>query len=81
MVSSLTFHIGKANIRLALRSSSIVQSVERRTVNPYVAGSSPAGGANLKIPRLYRYSIYFPFNYISLACYQPFLLPSKIIIN
>ncbi len=26
-------------------SSSLVQSVERRTVNPYVAGSSPAGGA------------------------------------
>lgn len=25
--------------------SSLVQSVERRTVNPYVAGSSPAGGA------------------------------------
>ncbi len=27
------------------RSSSIVQSVERRTVNPYVTGSSPVGGA------------------------------------
>ncbi len=26
--------------------SSLVQSVERWTVNPYVAGSSPAGGAN-----------------------------------
>ena len=26
-------------------SSSLVQSVERRTVNPYVAGSSPVGGA------------------------------------
>ena len=25
--------------------SSLVQSVERWTVNPYVAGSSPAGGA------------------------------------
>ena len=25
--------------------SPVVQSVERRTVNPYVAGSSPAGGA------------------------------------
>lgn len=28
--------------------SSLVQSVERRTVNPYVAGSSPAGGAKFK---------------------------------
>ena len=27
-------------------NSSLVQSVERRTVNPYVAGSSPAGGAS-----------------------------------
>ena len=31
-------------------NSSIVQSVERRTVNPYVAGSSPAGGAKFKKP-------------------------------
>ncbi len=29
----------------ATNYSSLVQSVERRTVNPYVAGSSPAGGA------------------------------------
>ena len=28
--------------------SSIVQSVERRTVNPYVAGSSPARGVLVK---------------------------------
>ena len=28
--------------------SPLVQSVERRTVNPYVAGSSPARGAKLK---------------------------------
>ncbi len=28
--------------------SSIVQSVERRTVNPYVTGSSPVGGAKFK---------------------------------
>ena len=27
-------------------NSSLVQSVERRTVNPYVTGSSPVGGAN-----------------------------------
>ena len=26
--------------------SPVVQLVEHRTVNPYVAGSSPAGGAN-----------------------------------
>ena len=31
-----------------LRDSSLVQSVERRTVNPYVAGSSPARGATEK---------------------------------
>ena len=30
-------------------SSSLVQSVERRTVNPYVAGSSPVGGAKMSI--------------------------------
>ena len=30
--------------------SSLVQSVERRTVNPYVAGSSPAGGAKFLKP-------------------------------
>ena len=28
--------------------SPLVQLVERRTVNPYVAGSSPAGGATFK---------------------------------
>ena len=28
--------------------SSVVQSVERRTVNPYVTGSSPVRGANLR---------------------------------
>ena len=33
-------------VKMCLNSdSSVVQSVERRTVNPYVAGSSPAGGA------------------------------------
>ena len=31
---------------ITLFCSSLVQSVERWTVNPYVAGSSPAGGAN-----------------------------------
>ena len=29
-------------------SSSLVQSVERRTVNPYVTGPSPVGGARRK---------------------------------
>ncbi len=33
------------NIRSASSNSPLVQLVERRTVNPYVAGSSPAGGA------------------------------------
>jgi hypothetical protein len=28
--------------------SPVVQLVEHRTVNPYVAGSSPAGGANIR---------------------------------
>ena len=31
-------------------ASSIVQSVERRTVNPYVTGSSPVRGAKFKKP-------------------------------
>ena len=35
-------------IRRVFRDSPLVQSVERRTVNPYVAGSSPAGGATFK---------------------------------
>ena len=36
-----------SNIRpLFLRDSLVVQSVERRTVNPYVTGSSPVEGAN-----------------------------------
>ncbi len=30
-------------------NSPLVQLVERRTVNPYVAGSSPAGGATLQL--------------------------------
>ena len=34
-----------AKIRLH-NDSSVVQSVERRTVNPYVTGSSPVRGAN-----------------------------------
>ena len=33
-----------------LRDSSLVQSVERRTVNPYVTGSSPVRGAKFKKP-------------------------------
>ena len=33
--------------------SSLVQSVERWTVNPYVAGSSPAGGANFLLISFY----------------------------
>ena len=41
---ALTLWVGIANIRLVL-DSSVVQSVERRTVNPYVTGSSPVRGA------------------------------------
>lgn len=37
-----------ANIRSAKCNSPLVQLVERRTVNPYVAGSSPAGGAKFQ---------------------------------
>lgn len=33
---------------LAANHSPLVQLVERRTVNPYVAGSSPAGGAKFQ---------------------------------
>ncbi len=35
-------------------NSSIVQSVERRTVNPYVTGSSPVGGAKFREARFMR---------------------------
>ena len=38
-----------AKIRLH-NDSSVVQSVERRTVNPYVTGSSPVRGAILEKP-------------------------------
>ena len=38
-----------AKIRLH-NDSSVVQSVERRTVNPYVTGSSPVRGAKFKKP-------------------------------
>ncbi len=42
--------------------SSLVQSVERWTVNPYVAGSSPAGGAIFLAPmrnhRGFSFSLY-----------------------
>ena len=44
---ALTLWVGIANIRLVL-DSSVVQSVERRTVNPYVTGSSPVRGAKFK---------------------------------
>lgn len=33
---------------LAIVYSALVQPVERRTVNAYVAGSSPAGGATMQ---------------------------------
>ncbi len=45
--SRLTASGAISNMRGVLKRhcSLVVQSVERRTVNPYVAGSSPAGGA------------------------------------
>ena len=48
---SKTFDFKKIQCRIALvfRDSSLVQLVERRTVNPYVAGPSPVGGATLQI--------------------------------
>ena len=44
---SKTFDFKKKQCRMTLvfRDSSLVQLVERRTVNPYVAGPSPVGGA------------------------------------
>ena len=42
-----------AKIRLHT-DSSVVQSVERRTVNPYVTGSSPVRGAKFKKPAFER---------------------------
>ena len=36
---------GQKSTIVRVECSSLVQSVERRTVNPYVAGSIPAGGA------------------------------------
>ena len=49
---SKTFDFKKIQCRIALvfRDSSLVQLVERRTVNPYVAGPSPVGGAMNSIP-------------------------------
>ena len=40
-------------------SSSLVQSVERRTVNPYVAGSSPVGGAKTLRHKISQELIFF----------------------
>ena len=38
-------------VKMCLNSdSSVVQSVERRTVNPYVTGSSPVRGAKFEKP-------------------------------
>ncbi len=43
-------------------NSSVVPSVERRTVNPYVTGSSPVRGARLKKPARGNLSGLFTFN-------------------
>lgn len=54
-------------VKMCLNSdSSVVQSVERRTVNPYVAGSSPAGGAtklslNLPLKNFSRQPVFLAF--------------------
>ncbi len=42
-------------LQIELFDSPVVQLVERRTVNPYVTGSSPVRGANSKA--LYKSSI------------------------
>ena len=34
-----------SNAKATLNNAPLAQSVEQRTVNPFVAGSSPAGGA------------------------------------
>jgi hypothetical protein len=44
--------------------SSVVQSVERRTVNPYVTGSSPVRGAILEKPAQGNLSGLFAFAFI-----------------
>ena len=56
----------KHSMERYLRDSSLVQSVERRTVNPYVAGSSPAGGAtklslNLPLKNFSRQPVFLAF--------------------
>ncbi len=43
-----TFFAAKISLH---NDSSVVQSVERRTVNPYVTGSSPVRGARFKKAR------------------------------
>ena len=40
-------------VGLRPRYSPVVQLVERWTVNPYVAGSSPARGANFLLPPIF----------------------------
>ena len=42
--------VGGSIPSLGTNYSSLVQSVERRTVNPYVTGSSPVGGAKFERP-------------------------------
>ena len=45
--------------------SSVVQSVERRTVNPYVTGSSPVRGAKFEKADIPGYRLFYCFFFIS----------------
>src|SRR5690554_4836468 len=50
--------------------SSIAQSVEQRTVNPWVAGSSPARGAKLKRVAI-RQPFFISISFVCLSRQQP----------
>ncbi len=57
--------------------SSVVQSVERRTVNPYVTGSSPVRGARFKKPAQGNLSGFFIGYRFLLAALQDSMASSR----
>ena len=57
--------------------SSVVQSVERRTVNPYVTGSSPVRGAKFKKPAFEQAFCFFA----SLTLTQHRIQPGKHLVD
>ena len=65
-----------AKIRLHT-DSSVVQSVERRTVNPYVTGSSPVRGAIFKKPAFKQAFCFFA----SLTLTQHRIQPGKHLVD